>query len=148
MKLSQKGLNLLKKHEGFRSKPYLCPANIPTIGYGNTFYPDGSKVTMNDKELTSEEANELLSLIVKKFELGVAKLIKSSVNQNQFDATVSFAYNLGLGALSRSTLLKKINLNPSDPTLKKEFNKWNKANGVVLRGLVKRRAEEADLYFS
>lgn len=148
MKTSKRGLEVIKKHEGFRSKPYLCPAGVPTIGYGNTFYPDGVKVTMQDKPLSKDMADLLLALVVKDFEVGVNKYVQSNINQNQFDALVSFAYNLGLGALKKSTLLKKVNANPCDATIVNEFMKWNKAGGKVLTGLTKRRHDEATLYFT
>ena len=137
MKTSKRGLEVIKKHEGFRGKPYLCPAGVPTIGYGNTFYPDGVKVTMQDKPLSKDMADLLLALVVKDFEVGVNKYVQSNINQNQFDALVSFAYNLGLGALKKSTLLKKVNANPCDATIVNEFMKWNKAGGKVLNGLNK-----------
>ena len=148
MKTSKRGLEVIKKHEGFRSKPYLCPAGVPTIGYGNTFYPDGVKVAMQDKPLSKDMADLLLALVVKDFEVGVNKYVQSNINQNQFDALVSFAYNLGLGALKKSTLLKKVNANPCDATIVNEFMKWNKAGGKVLNGLTKRRHDEATLYFT
>ena len=148
MKVSKQGLEVIKKHEGFRSKPYLCPAKIPTIGYGNTFYPDGTKVTMQDKPLSKDMADLLLALIVKDFEHCVNKSVTSNVNQNQFDALVSFAYNLGCGSLKKSTLLKKVNADPCDPSILSEFMKWNKAGGKVLNGLTKRRHDEASLYFT
>ena len=148
MKTSKLGLEIIKKHEGFRSKPYLCPAGVPTIGYGNTFYPDGAKVTMQDKPLSKDMADLLLALVVKEFETGVSKLVKSNINQNQFDALVSFTYNLGLGSLKKSTLLKKVNANPCDITISNEFAKWDKAGGKRLNGLTKRRHDEATLYFT
>ena len=147
-KVSDYGLELIKKHEGFRSMPYLDAVKVPTIGYGNTFYPDGTKVTMKDKPISRNEATELLKIIVDKFEIGVLKVVTSNINQNQFDALVSFSYNLGLGSLSKSTLLKKVNINPNDPTIKNEFLKWDKAGGKVLKGLTRRRNEESEHYFS
>lgn len=150
MKLSQAGYELIKKFEGFRSSPYKCSAGVPTIGYGSTFYLDGKKVTMNDKPITQSTAFALLVNVVEKnFELGVTKLAANKVRltQNQFDALVSFAYNLGLANLEKSTLLKKVLVNPNDPTIRAEFNKWVNANGKPLQGLINRRKEEADLYF-
>jgi len=147
LKISKEGLDLIKKYEGFRNHPYLCSANVPTIGYGNTYYPNGNKVTLNDPPITKQRAEELLLIIVASFEKGVNRLVKSSINQNQFDALVSFAYNLGVTALSTSTLLKKVNVNPNDPSIKNEFKKWVNAGGKRLKGLVRRRNEEAFLYF-
>lgn len=148
MKISRKGIELVKKHEGYSSKPYLCPAKVPTIGYGNTFYPDGTKVSMSDKPLSKDMADLLLTLVLKDFEDCVNKIIKSDINQNQFDALVSFAYNLGCGNLKKSTLAKKINANPCDITISNEFAKWDKAGGKRLRGLTIRRHDEAVLYFT
>lgn len=148
MQISEKGLDLIKKYESFRNNPYLCPAGIPTIGYGATYYPDGTKVTLKDKPITIKEAEELLKVTVIKFEDGVTDMVKKPINQNQFDALVSFAYNLGVKALKGSTLMKKVNKNPSDESIKTEFGKWVNANGKKLKGLVKRRNEEAYLYFS
>lgn len=148
MKLSSKGAEFIAGHEGYRTKPYLDPIGIPTIGLGNTYYSDGTKVTMNDPELTRDQVFELFHIVAEDFVKGVNKLVTRELNQNQFDALVSFSYNLGLGNLKSSTLLKKVNSNPCDPTISYEFSRWNKAGGKVLPGLVRRRKEEAELYFS
>lgn len=156
MKLDSKGYDLIKKFEGLSLKPYLCPAGVPTIGYGNTFYPNGKKVTMKDPIITKEKAYEILVFVADLFAKDVATLIKTTVTQNQFNALVDFAYNLGTDidadeiaeGLGDSTLLKKVNKNPNDPTIKDEFMKWNKANGKILKGLTNRRNEEAQLYYT
>lgn len=148
MKISKKGIELIKKYEGFSKIPYVCPAGVPTIGYGNTFYNDGKKVTMADKPITEAQAEQLLVVLVDSFADKVTKLLKQQLNENQFNAVVCFAYNVGTGALAKSTLLKKINANPNDKTIRDEFLKWNKAGGKVLNGLVKRRLEESELYFT
>ena len=147
-KIGTKGLELIKSFEGLRLKPYLCPAKIPTIGYGNTFYEDGKKVTMKDPEITEQRATELLQDSLKGFEKYVDSYCRDDISQNQFDALVSFCYNLGPANLKSSTLLKKANVNPNDPTIAQEFLKWNKAGGRALKGLTKRRQAESDLYFS
>lgn len=147
MILSKKGINLIAEFEGFSSKPYLCSAKVPTIGYGTTFYLSGKKVTMNDKPIDKITALNLLSIVVNKFGQQVQEVTRA-INQNQFDAVVSFVYNVGLGNYKKSTLLKKINANPSDASIAYEFSRWNKAGGKVLSGLVKRRKKEAELYFS
>lgn len=147
MKTGQKGLKLIKEFEGFRSKPYLCSANVPTIGYGATYYPGGKKVTLNDQPITEEYAVQLLSVMLDTFEKAVDSFCRDDINQDQFDALVSFAYNLGTGNLKSSTLLKKVNANPNDPTIRDEFMKWVNAGGKKLPGLVRRRQAEADLYF-
>lgn len=147
-KISKKGINLIKKYEGFSSKPYLCPANVPTIGFGATFYPDGRKVKLTDEPISEVIAEVILKKQLEKFEQYVDSYSTDKLNQNQFDALVSFCFNLGPANLKASTLLKKVNANPNDPTIKDEFMKWVKAGGKTLKGLVSRRAEEASLYFS
>ena len=147
MRLGSKGLELIKSFEGFYSKPYLDPIGIPTIGYGATYYPNKKKVTMKDKPLTEKEASDLLKEMMVTYENDVKRLVKRELNQNQFDALVSFTYNLGSANLGKSTLLKKVNANPCDKTIKDEFLKWNKAGGKVLNGLTIRRNAEAELYF-
>lgn len=146
-KTGQKGLKLIKEFEGFRSKPYLCSAGVPTIGYGATYYPGGKKVTLNDQPITEEYAVQLLSTMLDTFEKAVDSFCRDDINQDQFDALVSFAYNLGNGSLKSSTLLKKVNANPNDPTIRDEFMKWVNAGGKKLPGLIRRRQAEADLYF-
>lgn len=147
-KVSKAGLELIKKYEGFRAEPYKCPAGVPTIGYGATYYPDGKRVKMTDKPITEKQAADLLKQMVVPFEKAVDSYCIDTINQNQFDALVSFAYNVGTNALKNSTLLKKLNVNANDPTIKDEFMKWVKAGGRTLKGLVTRRKEESELYFS
>jgi lysozyme len=148
MILDNKGYLLITNHEGLRLKPYLCSAKIPTIGYGNTYYPDGKRVTLLDKDITKQEAFDMFKEVANRFAKRVDTLVTSNLNQNQFNALVSFAYNVGTGNFSSSTLLKKVNRNPDDLTIKDEFLRWNKAGGKVLNGLTNRRNEEAILYFS
>ena len=147
MKIDSIGIDLIKKFEGCSLKPYLCPAKIPTIGFGNTYYSNGVRVTMKDSPITKEEANELLIDLLEDFEIGVSKQVKSKITQNQFNALVSFSYNVGLSNLKSSTLLKKVNLNPNDLTIVEEFMKWNKGGGKVLNGLIERRKLESIIYF-
>lgn len=148
MRLGSKGLNLIELFEGFYSKPYLDPIGIPTIGYGATYYPNKKKVTMQDKPITEKEASELLKYMLISYENDVKRLVKSKLTQNQFDALVSFTYNLGSTNLGKSTLLKKVNVNPNDKSIRDEFMKWNKAGGKVFNGLTRRRNAESNLYFS
>ena len=148
MKLDESGYKLIQEFEGLSLVPYLCSAKVATIAYGSTFYPSGKKVTMQDQPISLATAKWMLKETADKFAADVDKLIKSKLTQNQFNAIVSFAFNLGLTSLGRSTLLKKVNANPSDPTIVAEFAKWNKAGGKVLNGLTKRRAKEAKLYFA
>lgn len=148
MKIDKKGLDLIKEFEGLSLKPYLCSAKVPTIGYGSTFYESGAKVQMTDKPITKERAEVLLEIVANRFANRVFTMLKKPVTQNQFNALVSFAFNVGSGALASSTLLKKVNANPKDLTIRNEFLKWNKAGGVTLKGLTNRRIKEADLYFT
>jgi lysozyme len=148
MKLNNAGYQLICEFEGLRLKPYLCSAKVPTIGYGNTYYPDGKRVTLLDKEITKEYAFEIFKVIADKFGKRVSEMVKKPLTQNQFNALVSFAYNVGTGAFSTSTLLKKVNANPNDLTIRNEFARWTRANGKIVNGLVNRRKKESDVYFS
>lgn len=146
MKLNKAGADLIKSFEGLKLTAYKCSANKETIGYGNTFYEDGTPVKLGDK-ITKERADSLFELISDDFAKKVVPLVKSKLNENQFGAIVSFAYNAGIGNLKSSTLLKKVNANPADETIRAEFMKWDKAGGKQLAGLTRRRKAEADLYF-
>jgi len=141
------GLNLIKKYEGLRLTAYLCPAGVPTIGYGSTRHPNGKKVLLGEKLTGEKEATQLLLATLSPFEDAVNKHLPN-LNQCQFDALVCFSYNVGTGALVKSTLLKKAKMNAADPSILDEFLKWNKAGGKVLTGLTNRRRDEANLYFS
>lgn len=147
MKLNSKGYDLIVKHEGLSLKPYLCPAKIPTIGYGNTYYSNGKRVTLLDEPITKEYALEIFKEIADRFAKAVSKLVVVPLNQNQFNALVSFAYNVGMANFQKSTLLKKVNKNKDDISIELEFNKWVYAKGVKLNGLVKRRKDESNIYF-
>jgi lysozyme len=148
MKLNEQGYKFIAKHEGLRLKPYLCPAKIPTIGYGNTYYPNGKRVTLLDDPITKEQAFEMFKIIADRFAKRVDDLVTSKINQNQFNALVSFCYNVGTGNFMKSTLLKKVNADPNDFDIRLEFAKWNKAGGVKSNGLVNRRSEESALYYT
>ena len=145
--ISQRGLSLIKRFEGVELKPYLCPGGIPTISIGCTYYEDGTKVKMTDAPISEARAMDIFLNVVKHYERSVDSFCRDDINQNQFDALVSFCYNLGAGALKSSTLLKKVNANPNDELIRLEFLKWNKAQGKVLNGLTLRRQAEAELYF-
>jgi lysozyme len=144
---SQRCIDLIKLFEGFKANAYLCPANKPTIGYGSTMWNDGKKVELGQK-ITMDGAEILLMWELKNKSVALHKL---RLNQSQFDACMSFVYNVGISAFQKSTLYKKINLNPSDELIRAEFLKWNKAtiNGklVELKGLTKRRIAESNLYY-
>lgn len=164
-------ISFIKRFEGLATltpdkqhiKAYICPAGVPTIGYGNTFYPNGQKVTINDI-ITIQRAEEILRWTVGLFANDVKSLVKSTLTENQKASLISFAYNVGSDididtipeGLGDSTLLKKVNANPNDLTIVNEFMKWDKAwvtkdgvkHLVALPGLIKRRQEEAQLYFT
>lgn len=146
MKLSKKGLDLICSFEGYLTKQkdgsckaYKCPAGVWTIGWGCT-----EGVTPNT-HWTRAEADERFHAELAKFEKAVDRLVKVPLNQNQYDALVSFSYNCGEGALSKSTLLKKLNKSDYAGACK-QFASWDKGGGRVLRGLTRRRAAEAALF--
>lgn len=145
MKISQKGLDLIKEFEGLRLEAYQDSVGVWTIGYGSTYWPDGTKVKKGDKLRGPAQAESLLRTTVKDFEDGVNSLVKVHLTQNQFDALVSFAFNLGLTNLKNSTLLRKLNQTDIQPVAD-EILRWNKAGGKVLRGLVRRREAEQELF--
>jgi len=152
MKIGQKGIDLIIEFEtGGNISKYLTAyqdsVGVWTIGVGSTYYEDGSKVKKGDK-ITLERAKQLFANTLPKYENAVNKHVKRALNQNQFDALVSFTYNLGEANLKSSTLLKKVNANPCDTTIRNEFAKWVNAGGKKLNGLVRRRNAEANLYFS
>jgi len=145
MELNQAGRDLIKHFEGCKLKAYQCSAGHWTVGWGLTFYPDGTKVKEGDV-ITQQQAEDYFNAIVDDFAKKVDALIKSNVTDNNFSALVSFAYNVGMGNFQKSTLLRKVNANPKDKTILAEFKKWTRANGEVLKGLVRRRDAEAKLY--
>lgn len=146
MKVSDNFFVILKKFEGFISCPYKDQVGIPTIGIGSTFYPGGKKVSMTDPCITLSKAFEYVRNFITPVEELITKELPTA-NQNQFDSLVSFTYNVGVGGFKNSTLLKKAKKNVNDPTIRDEFMKWKKAGGKVIPGLVKRREQEANLYF-
>jgi lysozyme len=144
MTTSQRGIALIKQFEGLKLNAYLCSANVPTIGYGNTYYPNGIKVKLGDK-ISQEQAEELLKDILKKFEAIVNRKLKVKVSQNQFDALVSHTYNTG----GSDTLFRLINNGANDTEVRTWIEtRYITANGVKLKGLIRRRKAESDLYFS
>lgn len=155
MRTNAKGIAILHEFEQCRLKSYKCPAGVWTIGWGNTFYEDGTPVRQGD-EITLQRADSLFSIILAQFERDVFSLLITNVNENQFSALVCFAYNVGSDidlddipeGLGDSTLLKLVNRNPNDRRIRDEFKKWIRSKGKVLNGLIRRRAAEADLYFS
>ena len=147
MKISPRGLELIKDFEGFSSTSYLDVVNIPTIGYGNTFYENGTKVKLGD-QISKTDALKLLEVVANRdFADKIFPSIKVKVSQSQFDAMVSLAYNIGVGAFLKSTLLKKVNAGDFAGA-GEEFLRWNKANGKVVLGLTRRREREKQLFQS
>lgn len=144
MKTSQIGIDLIKHFEGFIAKPYLCPAKIPTIGYGSTKYADGKKIKLTDKPITELQAVELLKNTLSVYEKIVLNKVKVSLKQCQFDALVSHTYNTG----GSNTLFNLINNEANDESIKKWFEtKYITGGGKVLKGLIERRKAESKLYF-
>ena len=150
LKLTPAGANLIKHFEGILEKcgsnlykPYKCPANVLTLGWGSTHH-GGHKFDASTR-WTREQCDEAFLKDMEAFERSVRKLVTVPLNSHQFDALVSFCYNCGEGNLSRSTLLKKVNAGDHAGAAK-EFHKWNKAGGKVLPGLTRRRASESLLY--
>jgi lysozyme len=142
-----KGMPIIRKYEGLRLRAYICPSGLPTIGYGATFYENGSRVQMGDV-ITIDRADKLLYLQVKLFADEVKRVVKSELNENMLGALTSFCFNVGGARFASSTLAKKANANPNDPTIRAEFMRWTRGGGKVLPGLVKRREEEANLYYA
>lgn len=140
MKTSINGIELIKRHEGLKLKAYLCPAGVWTIGYGHTYNVKKGDV------IDEKQAERFLvsDLIVAETEISRLGL---DLNQNQFDALVSFVFNVGGGNFRSSTLLKKLGNNPDDPDIERQFKRWVYAGNEVLPGLVRRRNDEAELYF-
>lgn len=145
MQASTNCLNIVKQCEGFRSTPYLCPAGIPTIGYGFTRYANGTAVTLSDPPMMPITADNLLVQLLATYAGYVNQYVSVPLNQNQFDALVDFTYNLGPENLRTSTLLKLLNQG-NYAQAANEFGKWVMGGGQVLPGLVKRRALEKSLF--
>ena len=138
---------MLKDFEGFEPKPYLDSAGFATIGYGFTYYPNGTRVGMQDKKISQKHATEILGYILKNYEAAVLRNISVSLTDNQFSALVSFTYNLGPAALQRSTLRRVINRGEYEAA-PEQFMRWVYAGGRKLRGLIRRRRAEANLFLT
>jgi lysozyme len=159
MKVSDAAVDLIKHHEGKRNRPYMCSALLHTIGYGHVLYPEQGKLKLedrknyplrpeHDKEWSDDGIVAILRSDLQRFENGVLRLCPSSADsQAQFDALVSFSFNVGLGNLQSSTLRMKYNRGDIAGAAD-EFLKWNKAGGRVLKGLQNRRLEERELFLS
>lgn len=147
MKTAKRGIDLIKEFEGFRAKPYRDAVGIPTIGYGNTYYEDGRAVKLTDAVISTARGEELLKSVLTRYEAAVNRYVQVPINQNQFDALVSFAYNVGNENLRKSTLMKLLNARKYSLAAE-QFSRWNRAGGKVLPGLVRRRAREKALFLS
>lgn len=147
MNLSESGKQLIKKYEGCILQAYLCPSSVWTIGFGNTYHPNGNPVKEGDI-ITKKQADEYFEIIVKKYVTTINELVKAPINANQHAALTSLCYNIGSGNIQKSTVLKLVNLNPNDPKISDAFMMWNRGGGKVLKGLTSRRQAEVALYFS
>jgi lysozyme len=135
---------LARRFEGLYLSPYLCPAGVPTIGFGATYYEDGTRVTLHDAPITRERAEAMLLWMVRKVYLpAVIKLCPGAISENpgRVAALIDWTFNLGAGMLRSSTLRKKVNAGDWD-AVPSEIRKWNKAGGRVLKGLMIRREAE------
>jgi GH24 family phage-related lysozyme (muramidase) len=159
MKVSPAALKMIKHHEGVRTKPYRCPALLWTVGVGHVIDPNHIKVPFDERRnlpipdgwnrvLAMDEVDAILAQDLNRFERGVVRLCPAALShQGIFDSLVSFAFNVGLGNLQRSSLRMKTNRGEYEDAAE-EFMKWTKAAGKVLPGLVKRRKDEQALYLS
>jgi lysozyme len=142
MRVNDKGLTALHLREGLRLKPYLDTKGVPTIAMGNTYYLDGRSVKMSDTALSAKEANKLSLFVADDFGKYVNSKVTSIINQNQFNALVSIAYNIGKKGFSNSTFLKLVNKNPNDPKIAAAIMMWTKD-----KELIGRRKSEVAQYF-
>lgn len=154
--ISERTLKMIKHHEGVKNTPYRCPAHLWTVGVGHVLYPEQARMSVAERlamplkiehfrKFSDEEVNEILQADLRRFERGVLRLCPNGLNQSRLDALVSFAFNVGLGNLQRSSLRMKHNRKDYEGAAS-EFMKWTKAAGRVLPGLVKRRKDEMSLY--
>ena len=158
MKVSDKAIKMIKHHEGVRQRPYRCPAKLHTVGVGHVLYPRQAQLKMeerdaypleykDDRTFSMEEVDEILRDDLNRFERGVERYCPVKLTQGQFDALVSFAFNVGLGTLQRSTLRQKV-LRGEIEEAADEFLKFTRGGGKILPGLVKRRNDERALFLS
>lgn len=145
MNIGDRGLDLIRAFEGFRADPYLDAVGVPTIGYGSTYYPGGQRVRLTDPPISEPEARRLMQATLAEFEDGISAALQVDVTQSQFDALICWAFNIGVSAAQNSTLMKKLNSGDYFGAAD-QFLRWNKAGGVVLRGLSRRRAAERALF--
>ena len=147
MKLDTNGVSFLTELEGLKLNAYKCSAGVWTIGIGNTFYENGSKVKEGDV-ISKEQAYHLFYMVATKFEKVINENLKVKINQNQFNSLFCFVYNIGKTGFKNSTLLRLVNINPNDGNIAKQFLRWNKIAGKESKGLTNRRIKESSLYFT
>ena len=158
MNVSADAIKMIQHHEGIRYKPYRCPALLWTIGVGHVLYPDQAKIPMDqrgayplrpedNRTFSKDEVNGILRADLQRFERGVEQLVNRPLTQGQYDACVSFAFNVGLGTLQRSTFRQKVLRGEKDAAIA-SLLQYCKAGGKVLRGLENRRKDEAALFMS
>ena len=158
MKVSQRCKEMIKHHEGVRFKPYRCPAKLWTVGVGHVLYPDQGRLPLDQRDafplkaednrtFSKAEVDGILSADLQRFEAGITKLFPMVLTPGQNDALVSFAFNLGLGGVQRSTLRQKV-LRGEIEEASNEFLKFTRGGGKILPGLVKRRQDERSLFLS
>ena len=145
MKVNQEGLDIIKHFEGYSSTVYADPIGIPTIGFGSIWDKEGNRLTMDHEPITEQEGEFLLVRELKHVESAIARLIRVELTENQFSAIASLTFNIGSGRLKSSTLRAKINREDYSGA-SAEFPKWRRAGGRILKGLVRRRKAERELF--
>ncbi|CAB5219486.1 Endolysin/autolysin [uncultured Caudovirales phage] len=158
MNVSPQAIAMIKHHEGVRQKAYRCPANLWTIGVGHVLYPEQGKLKLEDRmsvplrsednrTFTMDEVDGILRSDLNRFERGVEQYCTVPLTQGMFDGLVSFAFNVGLGTLQRSTLRQKLNRGDKEGAAE-ELLKYCMAGGKILKGLQNRRIDERALFLS
>lgn len=146
LRFSDEGFKILEEEEGWSAKPYLCPAKVPTIGFGSTVYENGERVKLSDPVIDKERGRQIVHAhFNREVYPTIEKHVKVQLNQNEFDALCDLIYNIGAGNFRLSTLLRKLNANDRLGAAA-EFKKWNMGGGKVLPGLVRRREKEEKLF--
>jgi lysozyme len=146
-KIKNFAIDLIKQFEGLRLTAYQDSGGVWTIGYGTTIYPNGERVSPGDT-ITSGQAESYFRNDLQRFAQGVEDLISVNINEKQFAALLSLAYNIGINAFRNSTILEMVNQNPNNEDIRGQFLRWVYVNGNVVQGLVNRRNQEANIYFS
>lgn len=145
--ISEQGVEFIKKHEAFSAYPYRDQGGVWTIGYGSTRYPDGTVVRGTDPAINKQQATELLEATLPPYAEAVDHSVLQPLTQSQYDALISFTYNVGVDAFKRSRLLQTINTDPNSHFVIIQFYKWVYVKGRISKGLLYRREKEIELYF-